>query len=299
MTARRALSVAMALMLALAGCGRPSPVLVQLRNAQPEGGAYPVSLTALYLEFAEQRQKEGDREVSDYFARKGLAVSRGEIVEAESLEGRKLPEGAAPSLSLAREALLAAQSEENIATKPVAMARVQYFYDCWVDRAVDRSARAVDLEYCQQGFYSVMEEIKPRPHTPSSASAQPAQRGDGEQEALPAPVIADSYILYYATGSMEVSGEGVAALNKAIAEAGRANGARLVINGHTDRVGDETLNMEVSQARAEKIKNAMVRAGMDAGAIEIYAFGESDPKVPTADEVAEPANRRVEILINP
>jgi hypothetical protein len=48
-------------------------------------------------------------------------------------------------------------------------------------------------------------------------------------------------------------------------------------------------------ARANAVKDAMVREGVPATAIEVIGRGESQPLVQTADGVREPQNRRVEI----
>ena len=64
--------------------------------------------------------------------------------------------------------------------------------------------------------------------------------------------------------------------------------------GHTDRVGSLEANDALSLKRAETVSNFLQQAGVQAG-MEVAGRGEREPLVPTADEVAEAANRRVEI----
>jgi outer membrane protein OmpA-like peptidoglycan-associated protein len=67
--------------------------------------------------------------------------------------------------------------------------------------------------------------------------------------------------------------------------------------GHTDRVGSVEHNDALSKKRAELVSGALTSAGIPAAQIEVAGRGEREPVVATADEVAEPRNRRVEISI--
>lgn len=71
----------------------------------------------------------------------------------------------------------------------------------------------------------------------------------------------------------------------------------VVVTGHTDRVGSLEANDKLSLARAETVRELLAAAGVDRAQISVVGRGEREPLVPTADEVAEPRNRRVEIKI--
>ena len=73
--------------------------------------------------------------------------------------------------------------------------------------------------------------------------------------------------------------------------------AEVVVTGHTDRVGSVEANDRLSLVRAEAVREILVAAGMARSAITVAGRGEREPAVPTADEVAEARNRRVEIKI--
>ena len=81
------------------------------------------------------------------------------------------------------------------------------------------------------------------------------------------------------------------------AEIARRPVPELVVIGHTDRVGRAEANDELSLRRAEAVRAMLVRAGIPAAQIETAGRGEREPLLPTADEVAEPLNRRVEINV--
>lgn len=67
--------------------------------------------------------------------------------------------------------------------------------------------------------------------------------------------------------------------------------------GHTDRVGSVPDNDRLSRQRAETVRDFLVRSGIDGSYMAVAGRGEREPAVPTADEVAEERNRRVEINV--
>ena len=73
--------------------------------------------------------------------------------------------------------------------------------------------------------------------------------------------------------------------------------AEVIITGHTDRVGTVESNDRLSLQRAEAVRELLVGAGLARASIGVAGRGEREPLVATADEVAEPRNRRVEIKI--
>ena len=71
----------------------------------------------------------------------------------------------------------------------------------------------------------------------------------------------------------------------------------IVVIGHTDRVGSEEDNDKLSRQRAETVANLIQSAGIEATRIQATGRGEREPLIETADGVAEPRNRRVEIRV--
>jgi len=69
------------------------------------------------------------------------------------------------------------------------------------------------------------------------------------------------------------------------------------IAGHTDSTGTEEYNMQLSQRRADAVKNALIGKGVDPGRMTTIGFGESKPIASNATEAGRQQNRRVEIRI--
>ena len=67
--------------------------------------------------------------------------------------------------------------------------------------------------------------------------------------------------------------------------------------GHTDTLGEKTYNQELSMTRAATIRDRLVKKGLNRDAITISGRGPLDLKIATADQVSEPLNRRVVIIV--
>ena len=88
------------------------------------------------------------------------------------------------------------------------------------------------------------------------------------------------------------------ALTKFVGECtGGAAVTRISVTGHTDTSGAATYNMALSLRRANAVKDALVREGIPAAAIAVTGRGETALLVQTGDNVKEPQNRRVEIVL--
>ena len=72
---------------------------------------------------------------------------------------------------------------------------------------------------------------------------------------------------------------------------------KLFVLGHTDSVGEKSKNKNLSHERATSIARWFVKQGLSVP-VYVRGFGESDLKVPTGDEVDEPANRRADYILS-
>jgi len=106
-----------------------------------------------------------------------------------------------------------------------------------------------------------------------------------------------SFLLYFLLDTDEYTPESTGAFEKIFAEIARRKVAEIAVIGHTDRVGAVEYNDALSLRRAERVRNDFADRGIPTHAINIAGRGEREPIVPTADEVSEPRNRRVEINV--
>ena len=73
----------------------------------------------------------------------------------------------------------------------------------------------------------------------------------------------------------------------------------ILVEGHTDSTGSETYNQQLSERRANSVKNLLVERGVQSQRITIIGYGESQPVATNATPEGRQMNRRVEIRINP
>ncbi len=105
------------------------------------------------------------------------------------------------------------------------------------------------------------------------------------------------FTLYFREGSDELTPDSKRELDSVMVEVLKRPAPDVIVIGHTDRVGLLQDNDKLALKRAEKMRNELLRQGFPADSVLATGRGEREPLVPTADEVAEPRNRRVELLV--
>jgi len=101
----------------------------------------------------------------------------------------------------------------------------------------------------------------------------------------------------FATDSAQVSPRAYDLIASVAADARRNARARLEVQGFTDTSGSHEHNMTLSQARAERVADMLVRHGVRPERILARGYGETRLAVKTGDGVKEARNRRVVIRI--
>jgi len=105
------------------------------------------------------------------------------------------------------------------------------------------------------------------------------------------------FVLYFVEGKDELTEESKLAVNAVFAEIAKRPVPDVLVVGHTDAVGASQINDPLSQQRAEAIRSGLIRNGIAPENIMAVGRGKRELLVPTADGVAEPRNRRVEIIV--
>ncbi|PKL17514.1 MAG: hypothetical protein CVV49_10690 [Spirochaetae bacterium HGW-Spirochaetae-5] len=71
----------------------------------------------------------------------------------------------------------------------------------------------------------------------------------------------------------------------------------IIVEGHTDDIGNEEYNLNLSEKRALAVKNYLVGKGTDSSRLKYVGMGESLPFYPNSSEENRRRNRRVEFLL--
>jgi len=74
-------------------------------------------------------------------------------------------------------------------------------------------------------------------------------------------------------------------------------GVTVTIQGHTDDLGDNTHNKELSASRAKSVMDYLISKGIKAARLKSAGFGEDKPKVPNSSSENRAQNRRTDFLI--
>src|SRR5215469_16647039 len=109
----------------------------------------------------------------------------------------------------------------------------------------------------------------------------------------PAPKV---FIVFFDWDKDTITPEGQAIIQQA-ADAYRAGApVQIQVTGYTDRSGSPGYNQRLSERRANNVARALAALGVPKTQMIVSGRGENDNRVPTADGVREPQNRRVEIV---
>jgi OmpA-OmpF porin, OOP family len=101
----------------------------------------------------------------------------------------------------------------------------------------------------------------------------------------------------FAVGSDVLLFSSFASLDKAIEVLKQNPHYNLEINGHTDNEGNPKKNLELSEKRANAVKNYLVKKGIDAARLDAKGFGDTKPLVPNTSAANKAQNRRVEMKL--
>lgn len=71
----------------------------------------------------------------------------------------------------------------------------------------------------------------------------------------------------------------------------------VAIQGHTDDVGDDNINLSLSENRAKGVKDYLVSLGIKADRLSAKGYGETQPKVENTSEANRAKNRRTDFVI--
>lgn len=111
------------------------------------------------------------------------------------------------------------------------------------------------------------------------------------------PSPAERFTLYFEMGTTALDPASRPAIAAVAAAVARRGAVSVAISGHTDSTGADPFNDRLSLARAERIRALLLEQGVAPQLMTVTSHGKGNPAVPTADGVAEPRNRRVEVIV--
>lgn len=103
--------------------------------------------------------------------------------------------------------------------------------------------------------------------------------------------------IYFGSGSAALNTSTIKVLDRLAKFTKKCGQRTVVIKAHTDDVGDETANQQLSERRAEAVKKYMVAKGVDPMLLQAVGYGSMQPVAPNDTPENKAKNRRVELEI--
>ena len=166
----------------------------------------------------------------------------------------------------------------------------------------EKDGRAASVAVERDGNKVVLEEpyaaARTGPFGPRSYRSSPDEVRQQFGTALAAqPARAVAFTLYFVEGTDELTDPSKREVDDILAEIARRPVPDVLVVGHTDAVGNDQANDALGQQRADSVRAALLARGIAPHNIQAISRGKRELAVPTPDGVAEPRNRRVEILV--
>lgn len=111
------------------------------------------------------------------------------------------------------------------------------------------------------------------------------------------PAAEASFLLYFELATDEVTAESKKLFAEVLKAIRERSSTDVNVIGHTDTSGDSRSNYKLGLQRAERVAATLRAMGVDPAIVSVDSHGEGDLLVKTADGVAEPRNRRVEVVV--
>ena len=254
--------------------GNPNTEAMSMGEAQKAlnpGSGFTNTLAKSYYDTASARSDSKDWVDADFFARKSIAASKGEVVLPEDNKRWDIPgQGdmqTRTQMTQQRQRLIAALDNGGRDKFTNLAARTQVNYDCWIERT-EANYRAEWHGQCYNQFMSDMADLE--------VSLRPA------------------FHVYFDYNSKKLNPDALKSVSDAAAGLPKEGTWRYQVVGRADRSGSDAYNLKISKTRAEAVRGALVNAGVPSNRIDVGATGEKQPPVATKDGVKEPKNRVVD-----
>lgn len=263
-----------------------------IRELKPDGAPFANALYSEYVALADLEWGESDYAHGALFYDKARRAAMGERVAPEGLAGTRPPASSLADIANARSRLLETLEEGAGRSAPLAAAKAQVMFDCWLKER-EQGWRSWDIARCRTGFHRAMGQAQ------AALARRPrvlAMSGPGSDATSRATL---GYYLFFAFDSAAIDSAAARTISDAATAAKALPKPRLLVSGYADRAGPERYNHALAERRADAARQALVARGIDASTVTATWFGEARPLIETADGMPAVQNRRVEITIIP
>ncbi|MDD2265685.1 OmpA family protein [Sulfuricurvum sp.] len=162
--------------------------------------------------------------------------------------------------------------------------------------AVAVSSDAGNVIVDQPYFYTVLTASDKQPSPVTKGDPDAIRQKYAEQlNCLPSKPV--SLLFYFESGTSELTESSKNQINELIDLIASREPAAVDIIGHSDRAGEAEQNHQLALERAKTVEKYLQEHNVTLVRSSVTSYGENDPLIPTEDGVAEPQNRRVEVIV--
>lgn len=111
------------------------------------------------------------------------------------------------------------------------------------------------------------------------------------------PSAPDKFILYFEKDSSDIMSESKNKLPLILESIKKRKSVNISIIGHIDTAGTLKDSYELSLSQAKTISEYLLKNGVNNNSLHIEYHGKENPLIPTGNNIDEPRNRRIEVII--
>lgn len=250
-------------------------------SVSSSGSAYSQALYEAELANATYEFEEmSDWGDTSYYAQRVEAAASGNPLPPQDPSERILPPDTVGELTDARNRLVAQLDGNDVKERlPLEAAQATADYNCWLEQQ-EENIQPADIARCKDSFYANLEILE----TPVEvAEPEPDFRLAGEG--------------FFAFDDASVKPAFAERLDGIVDEIKAANATQIEIIAHTDDIGAEDYNLDLSERRAASVAEYLSGHGIDPAKMITIGMGESQPIVPNDSPENRQQNRRAEIFL--
>jgi len=267
-----------------ARAGTAADDFARARSASPTGSAYAQALyEAEVANMAFEFEEMSDWGDTSFYAQRVEAAAAGNPLPPQAPSERILPPESVGELTDAHNRLVAALDGTDVKERlPLESALATANYNCWLEQQ-EENFQPNDIARCKDAFYANLEILETPVEVEEVASPDPDFRLAGEG--------------FFAFDDASVKPAFAARLEEIVGEIRDSEATVIEIIAHTDDIGTEEYNLDLSERRAAAVAAFLAERGVDPNKMVTIGMGESQPIVPNDSPENRQQNRRADIFL--
>ena len=265
----------------------------KLNIVKPIGSPFTQALAFEYKNLANfEHDNMFDHHDADIFAQKGIAAAHGEDILPENPKNWNVPPQNVAQLTEGRARLMLALNTGARERAPIAAAKAQASYDCWIEEQ-EENFQDNQIASCKRNFDIVMNELEGKISSITTAVRGKTANDQVEIEAEFEP----KYRIFFDLNKTSLNMQSDEIIEIVAHKLKMSPHLKAEVVGYADRSGSASYNKKLAAKRADAVRVALFQKGIPATQLITLSRGEEDNFVRTDDGRTEAGNRRVEIIL--